>query len=55
MIGHLIRFLSRLDVFMSDESHVKQYADAFIEAEAAAQAATERNARQAPAKNARST
>jgi pyruvate,water dikinase len=52
MIGHLIRFLSRLDVFMSDESHVKQYADAFVEAEAAAQAATERNSRQASPKDA---
>jgi pyruvate,water dikinase len=51
MIGHLIRFLSRLDLFMSDETHVKQYADAFVEAEAAALA--ERGSKQAPVKEAR--
>ena len=53
MIGHLIRFLSRLDMFMSDEPQVKQYADAFVEAEAAALAARRMSSRQAPVKEVR--
>ena len=36
MIGHLLRFLARLDMWMSDETHVKSYTAAFVEAEAAA-------------------
>jgi pyruvate,water dikinase len=36
MIGHLLRFLARLDMWMTDEAHVKRYLDAFMEAEAAA-------------------
>jgi hypothetical protein len=36
MIGHLLRFLARLDMWMTDEAHVKRYLDAFVEAEAAA-------------------
>ncbi len=39
MIGHLLRFLARLDMWMSDEAQVKRYANAFVEAEAAALAA----------------
>jgi pyruvate,water dikinase len=36
MLGHLLRFLPRLDMAMTDRSDVKQYLEAFAEAEAAA-------------------
>ncbi|HWT79575.1 MAG TPA: hypothetical protein VN648_12390, partial [Candidatus Methylomirabilis sp.] len=36
MIGHLLRFLAQLDMWMTDEAHVKRYVEAFVEAEAAA-------------------
>jgi len=39
MIGHLLRFLTRLDMWMTDESQVRRHLDAFIESEAAALAA----------------
>jgi pyruvate,water dikinase len=39
MIGHLLRFLAQLDMWMTDENQVRRYADAFAEAEAAALAA----------------
>jgi pyruvate,water dikinase len=39
MIGHLLRFLPRLDMAMTDESQVKRHLEAFVEAEAAAMAA----------------
>jgi pyruvate, water dikinase len=39
MLGHLLRFLARLDMWMTDERHVKEHVEAFAEAEAAAQAA----------------
>jgi len=39
MLGHLLRFLARLDMWMTDERHVKQYVETFAEAEAAALAA----------------
>jgi pyruvate,water dikinase len=38
MIGHLLRFLARLDMWMTDEAQVKRYLDAFVEAQAAAEA-----------------
>lgn len=38
-VGHLLRFLTRLDMVMTDESMVKRYLEAFVEAEAAAMAA----------------
>jgi pyruvate,water dikinase len=49
MIGHLLRFLARLDVWMSDNSDVKTYTDAFVEAESAAQAARGADSGIAPA------
>ena len=36
MLGHLLRFLPRLDMAMTDRSDVKRYLEAFAEAEAAA-------------------
>jgi pyruvate, water dikinase len=39
MIGHLVRFLAQLDMWMTREAHVKQYLEAFVEAETAALAA----------------
>jgi pyruvate,water dikinase len=39
MIGHLLRFLAQLDMWMTDEMQVRRYADSFMEAEAAALAA----------------
>jgi pyruvate,water dikinase len=35
-IGHLLRFLSRLDMWMTDESQVKRHLDVFLAAEAGA-------------------
>jgi pyruvate,water dikinase len=35
MIGHLLRFLARLDMRMANRSDVKMYTDAFVESEAA--------------------
>jgi pyruvate, water dikinase len=40
MIGHLVRFLAQLDMWMTREAQVKEYVEAFREAEAAARAAT---------------
>jgi len=34
MIGHLIRFLARLDMWMTEEDHVQRYVEAFAQAEA---------------------
>jgi pyruvate,water dikinase len=39
MIGHLVRFLAQLDMWMTREAHVKAYLEAFVDAEAAALAA----------------
>ena len=39
MIGHLIRYLARLDMWMTERDHVKRYAEAFARAEAEAVAA----------------
>jgi len=39
MIGHLVRFLAQLDMWMTREAQVKEYVDTFGEAEAAAHAA----------------
>jgi pyruvate,water dikinase len=33
MIGHLLQFLARLDMWMSDKSDIKEYTEAFIRAE----------------------
>jgi pyruvate,water dikinase len=33
-VGHLLRYLSRLDMWMTDPSQVRRYFDAFVEAEA---------------------
>jgi hypothetical protein len=34
-IGHLLRFLAQLDMWMTGETDVKRYVEAFVEAEAA--------------------
>ena len=49
-IGRLLRFLARLDMWMTDESHVKQQLEAFAAAEAlaAGEAGEAREARSAP-------
>jgi pyruvate, water dikinase len=39
MIGHLVRFLAQLDMWMTREAQVKEYVETFGEAEAAARAA----------------
>jgi pyruvate,water dikinase len=39
MIGHLVRFLAQLDMWMTREAQVKEYLEAFVQAEAAALAA----------------
>ena len=36
MIGHLLRFLAQLDMWMTDEAQVKRYVEAFVESEAVA-------------------
>jgi hypothetical protein len=36
MIGHLVRFLAQLDMWMTREADVGAYVDLFAEAEAAA-------------------
>ena len=38
MLGHLLRFLPRLDMAMADQADVRRYLEAFAEAEAAARA-----------------
>ena len=40
MIGHLVRFLAQLDMWMTREAHVKEYVETFAEAEAEARAAS---------------
>jgi pyruvate,water dikinase len=34
-VGHLLRFLAQLDMWMTDETDVKRYVEAFVEVEAA--------------------
>jgi hypothetical protein len=36
MIGHLVRFLAQLDMWMTQEAQVKEYLHAFMAAEEAA-------------------
>jgi pyruvate,water dikinase len=47
MIGHLIRFLAQLDMWMTQEAHVREYVGAFEGAEAAALAGGRADARAA--------